>query len=183
MATKDKVRRMLDVFERNYGKRSGWAEEMTPAWSYALKTYSDDDVSRVGREIMSKKARLPSVASFLETLKGNPLTAKPEGLSGCPACSGTGWREVAWHRWQGDRLAVTTYAAGCDCSKGRRLSSGQVVQDYRDIVQRFTDDPTTQEVYYTNSQHPLLTTEERYAPEMVERMRKKTGHEPGVRPM
>ena len=171
MATQDKVRAMLRTYGKNYGKPERWAEDSFGLWFSTLRDYSDDDVSRVGRELMAKRHRMPTVATFLEVLRADPLTSRPEAVQGCSACSGTGWREVSWHRRNDQRLQVTSYAAGCDCPKGRRLTGG-AASLWSDVVARYEADPNTEAVYHTTSAHPALTIEERYHPDIVARLRK-----------
>lgn len=172
MATQDKVRAMLRTYGKNYGKPDRWAEDSFGLWFSNLKDYSDQDVSRVGRELMAKRHRMPTVAAFLEVLRADPLTSKPEAVQGCAACSGTGWREVSWHRWDRGRLLVTSYAAGCDCPKGRRLSAGSA-GNWSDVVERFASDPSTEAVYSTSAQQPALTMAQRYHPDVVARLQGK----------
>tara|TARA_R100000231_G_scaffold102633_1_gene76263 strand:+ start:430 stop:954 length:525 start_codon:yes stop_codon:yes gene_type:complete len=172
MATQDKVRAMLRTYGKNYGKPDRWAEDSFALWFSSLKDYTDHDVSRVGREIMAKRHRMPTVAAFLEVLRGDPLTKRPEAAQGCGACSGSGWREISWHRWDRSRLVVTSYAAGCDCPKGRRIAEGSA-GSWSDVVERFAADPSTEAVYSTSAQHPALTMAERYHPDVVARLQKR----------
>ena len=171
MATADKVRAMLRTYGKNYGKRDQWAEDAFGLWFSSLRPFDDDDVSRVGREIMAKRARMPTVATFLEVLRADPLTTRPEAAQGCSACSGTGWREVSWHRWIDQRLQVTSYAAGCDCPKGQRLTGGAALP-WADVVARYEANPSTEAVYHTTASQPALTMEQRYHPDIVARLRK-----------
>lgn len=170
MATKDKIRAMLDTYAKNYGKNERWADQAFGLWFSNLRDYSDDDVSRVGRELMTKRQRMPTVATFLEVLKSDPLVSRPEAAQGCKACEGTGWREVSWHRWKDNRLQVTSYAAGCDCPKGRRLTGG-AARNWSEVVEAFAADPSTEAVYSTSAEAPSLTIEERYHPDIVARLR------------
>jgi len=170
MATKDNVIAMMAAMATNYNKRDDWADSVWGTWFTALKPYSDDDVRRVARQVMAERGRLPTVAAFLECMKGDPRTATPKGASGCAACMGTGWREIVWHRWASKRLLVTSYAAGCDCEKGRRYCMG-AVRHWSDVVAEMKHDPSTEAVYSTSASHTALDTHERYHPDTVARLR------------
>ena len=169
MASKQQIERMLQAYARNYGKSDHWVGDVLPLWFGTLKPYRDEDVSRVGRQIMAKKARMPTVAVFLEVLRADPQTVVKTAAEGCAACSGSGWREVAWHRWKDGKLMVTTYAAGCDCEKGRRYVSG-AARHWADVVNDYKNDPSTKQVFYTSVEKPSLTMEERYHPAIVKRL-------------
>ena len=169
MASKQQITRMLQAYARNYGKPDSWVEDVLPLWFGTLKPYRDEDVSRVGRVVMAKKARMPTVAVFIDVLRADPLTVIQDKPEGCGACSGSGWREIAWHRWEGDRLLVTCYAAGCGCDKGRRYTMG-AARHWADVVEDYKNDPRTEAVYYTSSEHPSLTIKQRYSPAIVRRI-------------
>ena len=170
MARQDTIKAMLAAFARNYSKRDDWPDAVWGTWYTALKEYSDDDVKRIARHVMSERGRIPTVAAFLEYMKGDPHTAKPEGPKGCPACEGTGWREVAWHRWADGRLLVTSYAAACDCALGHTYAMG-AAEHWSDVVDAYSKHPSTEAVYATSASAPALTIEQRYHPDVVERLR------------
>ena len=170
MASVKMVNKMLGAFQRNYSRRATWAEDSRASWMYALKGYQDEDCQRVAAFIMHKRASVPSVAVFLEALGSDPRTTKKEAPAGCTACEASGWREVAWHRYKNGRLIVTTYAAACDCSKGERYAGGAAMP-WREVVDRYRNDPNTDKVYHTTAAVPRLTMEQRYHPEILKRIK------------
>jgi hypothetical protein len=170
MASKDNVMAMMAAMATNYNKRNDWADAVWGTWFTALKPYSDDDVRRVARQVMAERGRVPTVAAFLECMKADPRTEKPKGAAGCAACVGSGWREVVWHRWSEKRLLVTSYAAGCDCDKGRGFCMG-AARHWADVVNEMRNDGSTEAVYATSAAKPTLTLDERYHPDTVARLR------------
>ena len=169
MATVRMVDKILGAFQRNYSKRASWAEDSRASWMYALKGYQDEDCQRVAAFIMQKRASVPSVAAFLEILGSDPRTTKKDQPEGCVACDSSGWREVAWHRYKNGRLLVTTYAAACDCSKGERYAGGAAMP-WREVVEKYKNDPNTAEVFHTSAAVPRLTREQRYHPDIMKRI-------------
>lgn len=170
MASKDTIQAMLKAFATNYSRRDDWADTVWGTWYKALQSYSDQDVRQVARQVMSERGRVPTVAAFLACMKGNPAVAQPQGPKGCMACDGTGWREVSWHRWDTRRLMVTSYAASCDCEKGRYYEAGAAT-NWSVVVEKLSSDPSTEAVYSTSASHPRLTIQERYHPDMVAKMK------------
>ena len=169
MATKEKIQRILSAMSRNYSKPDSWAADSFGIWWQTLKNERDEDIHRTTETVLREKRRIPTVAAFREILRADPLTMAQEAPQGCSACGNSGWREVAWHRIQQGRLMVTTYAAGCDCARGHRLCNG-AAQHWRDVVHRYENDPTTEAVFYTSADCPVLTMEQRLHPDIVERI-------------
>lgn len=170
MATKQKIERVLTAMGRNFGKPEDWAGGSFGVWWQALKNERDEDIHRTTEAVMREKRRMPTVAAFREMLRGDPLTKPQEAPQGCSACGGSGWREVSWHRHEHGRLLVTSYAAGCDCPKGHKLCNG-AARHWADVVRDYENDPRTEAVYHTSAQHPVLTMDERYHPDIVERIK------------
>jgi len=170
MATKEKIQRVLSAMGRNYSKPNDWAESSFGVWWQALKGERDEDIHRTTEAVLREKRRVPTVAAFVEQLRGDPLTMPKEAAQGCKACGGSGWREVSWHRHERGRLLVTVFAAGCDCPKGHAYING-AGRHWAEVIRDYQQDPRTEAVYHTSAQHPVLTMEERYHPDIVERMR------------
>jgi hypothetical protein len=80
-------------------------------------------------------------------------------------------REVAWHHGGDGRIQVDTYAAACDCPAGDRLAQGSMAR-WVSFADRLAAKANTHAVYHTSSSHPALSNEERFAPDVAERLRR-----------
>ena len=91
--------------------------------------------------------------------------------TGCRACMGSGWREVAWHHGdQSGHVRVEVYAAACDCDLGHDIARSGTVARAHEYADRLRSDPQTLAVYVTDATHPVLSRAERYAPDVLARL-------------
>jgi hypothetical protein len=168
MAGMTTVQNMLKALGSNYNKPPQWADEVVSVWYAQLRPYRDADIHRAAGQIMANRRSLPPIAALLEVLNGDPQTER-DRPSGCGACVGTGWRELAVWKQHGQKVSVVVYAAACDCAKGDRYAGGDALP-WADAVRRAEADPLTSRVIVTDHQHPRLTLEERLHPDVFERV-------------
>tara|TARA_R110002012_G_scaffold170775_3_gene335366 strand:+ start:631 stop:1206 length:576 start_codon:yes stop_codon:yes gene_type:complete len=184
MASPQVVRRSLTAFANNFNKGDRWVDDTLKLWARGLASISDKDLVRGTETWCRTKRTLPNLARLLELIAADPTTSPAAVLHGCPACDGTGWREMARHYNDNGRDLVRSCVAACDCSKGVRLATG-VVDHWRTVLDAWERDPRTERVYYSTAQQPHLTTQQRHTAEqlagMAERAKKATASVNGWR--
>jgi len=166
MASPQIVHKCLNAFASNYGKSDRWVDDTLKLWARGLNDIHDKDLIRGTEEWCRKKNTPPNLARLRDLIDGNPKTTSRVQPDGCPACDGTGWREMArWYQNRG-KTAIFTCVAACDCMLGVRLSSGGVPQWDR-VAERWRNDGLTDQVFHSTAEYPHLTTEQRMTPEQL----------------
>jgi hypothetical protein len=135
-------------------------------WMIQLRDISDEDLIAGTTTCLRKAKKLPTVANLLDIIEADPrnTVGQPKTIDGCPACYGSGCREMArWFTRRGD-LVVFFGLAACDCSKGQQLALG-AFQDWRTVRDGWQRDRFTERVYFGTHQQPHLTTEQTITPD------------------
>ena len=171
MVTREKIRHLLGIVQRNYGKHPAWADESVGDWFQALIKYSDEEAELAVRHIVRTRDKLPTASVVIEAIRGQ-RQLEPGGVEvvrGCGRCAASGWVEIA--RWMHSRgkLEVTTWLAACSCPKGARLAVG-AAQPWEVMVAEMRKDPFVEQVYHGEPGRPHLTREQRLHPDIVARM-------------
>ena len=164
MASIPVVKRCLQALAQNYGKSDQWVDSSLKLWARGLASVHDKDLIRGVEEWCGKEARMANLARLKALIEANPLRIKPDELAGCPACNGTGFRELArWHQKNG-RVRADPFVAACDCPKGRSLTSATIL-NWSEVVDAWRANPWTEAVFHSTPERYHLTTQERNTPE------------------
>ena len=170
MASEAVVQRTLQSIANMFNKGSWWVNDSTKMWMLQLEHISDRDLIIGTKNCLRKAKKLPTVAILLEIIEADPRTAAhaPRRIEGCPACNGSGCREMArWYTMKGEQRVFFGLAA-CDCMKGTQLSMG-AFEDWRNVRDGWQRDRFTEQVFYSTAQQPHLTTEQTITPAELER--------------
>jgi len=164
MASPIVVKKALQAFANNYGKTDQWVEDTLKLWARGLASIHDKDLIRGTEEWCRNKSRPPNLARLRELIEANPKTLSAAVINGCPACNGTGWREMS--RWYEIKKTtkVWTGVAACCCPKGVTYQQGGVPQWDR-MLDSWNADPYTEAVHHSTAIKYHLTTEQRMSPE------------------
>ena len=159
----------MTAFANNYNKSDKWVDDTLKLWARGLNSINDKDLVRGTETWCRTKRTLPNLARLLELIAADPTTSPAAVFHGCPACDGTGWREMVRHYNDNGRALVRCCVAACDCQKGARLATG-VVDNWRTVLEAWENDPRTDRVFYSTTDHPHLTTEQRHTAEQLQGM-------------
>ncbi len=169
MASIPVVKRCLQALAQNYGKSDPWVESSLKLWSRGLSSIHDKDLIRGVEEWCQKQPKIANLARLKTTIEASPLRVTAAALPGCPACNMTGWRELCrWHE-KNNKVRAESYAAACDCVKGRSLQSAAVRQ-WDEVVESWRSNPWTEAVFHSTAERYHLTTQERNTPDQLEAM-------------
>ena len=169
MASEAVVKRTLQSIANMFNKGSWWVSDSTKMWMLQLHDIDDRDLIIGTKNCLRKAKKLPTVANLIDIIKADPRSAarQPTEIAACPACYGSGCREMS--RWWTDKGAqrVSFGLAACDCPKGIRLSGG-AFQDWRSVRDAWQRDRWTDAVYYGTAAQPHLTTEQTITPDELQ---------------
>ena len=169
MASEAVVKRTLQAIANMFNNGSWWVNDSHKMWMMQLQRIEDRDLINGTKTCLRKAKKLPTVANLIEIIEADPRSTagEPVMYDGCPACYGSGCREMA--RWFTERgkLRVHFGLAACDCPKGGRLSMG-AFQDWRDVCTAWQNDRFTEHVFFGTAQQPHLTTEQTITPDELQ---------------
>ncbi len=164
MAGLASTRSALSVLASNYGKPREWAKENENLWMRNLSDVSDADLLRAVETWCRSQSRLPNLARLRASIEAMPARRAPVDPPGCPACDGTGHREVArWYETK-DMIRAETRLAACDCPSGDRFAAGAFVP-WMDVVKSWRNLPDTVRVFHGTAGKPHLQTDQRMTPD------------------
>ena len=169
MASEEIVKRTLQSSANMFNKGSWWVNDSLKMWMIQLENIDDRDLIIGTKNCLRKAKKLPTVANLIDIIDADPRTTstQPPMLDGCPACDGSGCRQMArWYTVKG-KTRVFYGLAACDCAKGNRLSMG-AFDDWRDVRDSWQRDKWTDQIFYSTAQKPHLTTDQTISPEQLE---------------
>ena len=169
MASEDIVKRTLQSIANMFGKGSWWVNDSLKMWMIQLEHIDDRDLIIGTKNCLRKAKKLPTVANLIDIIDADPRTTstQPPMLDGCPACDGSGVRQMArWYTVKGETRVFNGVAA-CDCAKGNRLAMGAFA-DWRDVRDSWQADKWTDQIFYSTAQKPHLTTEQTITPKQLQ---------------
>tara|TARA_R100000458_G_C8262029_1_gene237453 strand:+ start:814 stop:1356 length:543 start_codon:yes stop_codon:yes gene_type:complete len=172
MASTQVVERVLKSIAAMFGKHPLWVEDSIKMWELQLEDIDDRDLIIGCKDLLRKTKKLPTVAQLRDVIIANPSTkaGDPVIIEGCPACQGTGQRQMArWYVNDQGKLKVYNCNAACDCAKGLRLAMGAFVL-WSDAVAGWERNPATTQVYYGTRDQPVLTRDQTMTAEDRQRM-------------
>ena len=171
MVSKDTVRLILGIIQRNYNKHPLWVDDCVDDWFQSLIQYEDIEAEQAVRQICRTRKTIPNVAAIIEVIGGQRKSAGQDftDAQGCGACDRTGWLEIAHWLHSRGKLQVTTHLAACDCPKGMRLATG-TVKGWEQVVASMRADPFTEQVYHGTHGQPNLSREQRLHPDVIAKL-------------
>ena len=165
MAALPAVRRSLEVLGSNYNKPTNWAEDNLKLWMRNLSDISDADLLRGVEMWCRKQNRLPNLARLRDTIEATPNRREPAEPPSCPACDGTGHRELArWFFTLHGLLRAQHGLAACDCPKGQRFAVGSFTP-WSTVVEKWRANPYTEQVFHGTAEKPHLSTDQTMTPD------------------
>ena len=165
MASEIVVRRTLQAIGNMFNKGSWWVNDSLKMWMLQLEDIDDKDLITGTNNCLRKAKRLPTVANLRDIIEASPDNQVGERptIDGCPACYGSGCREMSrWFTRRGEQKVFFGLAA-CDCSKGQALV-GSSFHDWRRVRDGWNEDRFTTAVYFGTHQQPHLTTAQTITP-------------------
>ena len=164
MAGMAATRSALSVLASNYGKPRDWCSDNEKLWLRNMTDVSDSDLLRGVETWCRSQPRLPNLARLRSVIESNPTRQAPVDPPGCPACDGTGHREVArWYEAK-DKIRAETRLAACDCPSGERFAAGAFGR-WMDVVKSWRNLPDTVRVFHGTAGKPHLQTNQRMTPD------------------
>lgn len=165
------IMRALGWIQDAYSKPLTWSDRSYATWSPSLREVpglDDGELAAAVKVLAETQATPPSLAGLLDFLRARMRGSYRE-LDACADCDFSGFRQGAWHHTDSEGgLRVDCFSAACDCPKGQRLS--RVHPNWRDLLQRWRRDSSTVATYMTSRGHGMLEIEERYTPDVAQKL-------------
>ncbi len=142
MASPAALRQALELSASNFHPRNAdqWVEDMVTAWIRhpAIAGASDGELERAVIEHMGSGQFAPKLADIVGRLRGGAHRPGPDSTGPvCLDCGGTGWREGAVLRTDGEVEGPFALACGCTQRKGIPWSDWAQRQGARRDVARY----------------------------------------------
>lgn len=154
---KRKIFSALNLIAQNWRRSDEWIERAIPLWDSTFGDVPAGPLNQAVRLYVSTGSKPPTIADIVQALEA--VGYKRKDRSGCKACSGSGFREIAWHRMEGERHIVTTSQASCDCPLGSKTAGS--ARNWREAVDDYESRPNTISVFFSTEQKPHLPLSQR----------------------